>query len=273
MGWISVCGTGATIHDVRFERERALFTTWLSLFWVPLIPVRSWSAIWLCHRPADGLRQGSEVFIDLRRTPHEPLRLLKTFGAGLLGACVALGPMAFMIARVTDRAATTGEVVVVLATAAWPMVVLTWVERMRRSRLERSRPAAPPAAAGTPRSDEARQPAPAAPRAPNEMSPRIVGVLCLAGGAVFAWLGWIEPLRAAARHETSVGTYMQAALLAPALLFVGVTFTLLGDAVPEGLRSRWARSPLGRWVYGALLLAGVASYAWVKSRLRATGYG
>ena len=83
MSWFSVYGTGATIFGVERAAEgRVEFTVWLSLFWTPLIPISSWSAI---HAGETIGAFERNYFADLVRIPHDGRRLRRTFLGMLLG--------------------------------------------------------------------------------------------------------------------------------------------------------------------------------------------
>src|SRR5262245_7685682 len=136
MSWYSIYGTGATIHGIeRTDDGRVEFTSWLSLLWVPVIPLASWSAIYAGERPPDGLTDESHWFTDVRRIPHDWTRLLQTFVRCLLIAAIAVAPSAYMIARTQGRAATPLEMAVVFASCIWAVGLVIWSERRRRKQL------------------------------------------------------------------------------------------------------------------------------------------
>jgi hypothetical protein len=136
MGWYSVYGTGATIHGIeRTEDGRVRFTSWLSLFWVPLVPLRSWSAVYLGEGLPDGVTDESHRFGDIRRIPHDWGRNVQTFARGILMAGLAVAPSAIMIARTNGRAATTVEMITVFAGILWAVGLVFWSEHLRRKAL------------------------------------------------------------------------------------------------------------------------------------------
>ena len=134
MSWYSVYGTGVTIHGVEpTDDGRVEFTSWLSVFWVPIVPLATYSAVYAGERLSG--EGESHRFADLRRIPHEWGRVVQTFARGLLAAVVAVAPAAFMIAITHGRAATNAEMLLVLASATWPVILVLWCERVRRRKL------------------------------------------------------------------------------------------------------------------------------------------
>jgi hypothetical protein len=120
VSWYSVYGTRATIHGVeRTDDDRGQFTSWISVLWIPIVPVASWSAIYPGERPADGLTDKSYYFADPRRIPHDWLRIVRTSVSGLLVAMIAIAPTAVMIALTDGRAATNAEMVILIAGIFW----------------------------------------------------------------------------------------------------------------------------------------------------------
>jgi hypothetical protein len=119
MNWYSAYGTGATLHGiVRRPDERVEFTVWLSLFWMPLVPLSSWSAHYV-GESVGAVPGESHWFRDLQRIPHDRVRLAKTFLSALLLVAAALVPIAVMIERTNGRAATPLEMVIVFACTLW----------------------------------------------------------------------------------------------------------------------------------------------------------
>ena len=93
MGAFSNHGTGVMIHGVeRRPGGRVEFTSWLCVFWVPLLPLRSWSGVYLGEGPADATNDESHQFTDLRRVPHDWGRVYLTFTRSLLVVACAPRP-------------------------------------------------------------------------------------------------------------------------------------------------------------------------------------
>jgi ABC-type spermidine/putrescine transport system permease subunit I len=136
MNWYSINGTGATIHDIeRTPDGRVEFTVWLSVFWIPLVPIASWSAVYIGDQP-DAFSYSGDRFTDLVRKKHDWVGLVQTFGRGVATVVICVGPAAYMIARTQGRAATLLEMVFVFASAAWPVLVIIGLERYRRNKLK-----------------------------------------------------------------------------------------------------------------------------------------
>jgi len=135
MSWFSVYGTGATIFSVERAAEgRVEFTVWLSLFWTPLIPISSWSAI---HAGETIGAFQRNYFADLVRIPHDGRRLRRTFLGMLLGWLSTVGPLAIVISRTNGRAATTAEIIVAFALTFWTAGLLIYLDHSRKRKLRR----------------------------------------------------------------------------------------------------------------------------------------
>jgi hypothetical protein len=133
MGWYAAYGTGVTIHGVERRSDgRVVFTSWASVFWIPLVPLATYSAHYAGERPAAG---ESHRFRDVQRVPHDRGRNARTFARALLVAAAAVAPAAVMIRLTNGRAATSAEMALVLASAAWPAAVVLWAAHLRRRKL------------------------------------------------------------------------------------------------------------------------------------------
>jgi hypothetical protein len=136
LSWYSLYGTGATIHGIERRGDgRVEFTSWISVFWIPIVPLRSWSALYAGERPPDGLTDEAHCFADVQRVSHNWARNGRTLATGLAVAICAGAPTLIMAARTNGRAATGAEMVVVFASAAWALGLILWSERHRRRRL------------------------------------------------------------------------------------------------------------------------------------------
>jgi hypothetical protein len=136
MNWYSINGTGATIHDiVRTPEGRVEFTVWLSLLWIPLVPISSWSAVHIGDSNDAFFYDGAN-FSDLVRRKHDWAGLIQTFARGMATLLVCVAPATYMIFRTQGRAATPLEMVFVFASAAWPVLVIIGLERYRKNKLK-----------------------------------------------------------------------------------------------------------------------------------------
>ena len=168
MSWYSVYGTGVTIHGVeRTDDGRVEFTSWVSVFYLPLVPLSTYSGLYAGERLSG--EGESHRFADLRRVPHDWGRIRQTFARGLLAAVVAVAPAWVMIAKTNGRAATNAEMVLVLASAAWPAVLILWLHHVRRKKLLGA--SLTPLHAAPPRSSDR----PAAPPTPSTPAPPRAG--------------------------------------------------------------------------------------------------
>ena len=137
MSWYSIYGTGATIHGIMpDDDERVRFTSWLSVLWIPIVPLATWSALYAGERPPDGLTDESHCFVDLQRVPHDWGANFTTLFCSLLLASIAILPCVIMIVLTDGRAATTPEMVVVFGSTLWACGVILWSERHRRRKLQ-----------------------------------------------------------------------------------------------------------------------------------------
>ena len=98
-------GTGVMMHGAeRRPGGRVEFTTWVCVFWVPLL--RSWSGVYAGEGLGDGVNDESHRFANLRRVPHDWGRIYLTFTRGLLAAACAAAPAYVMAHRTHGRGAT-----------------------------------------------------------------------------------------------------------------------------------------------------------------------
>jgi len=125
IGQYSVLGTGLRMYGIkRIDDDRVRFTLWISILFLPLIPISTWSATYIapapCHLPTDE----RHFFCNLIRLRHDHAGYLRTFAAGILAYLTAICPTAIMILITRGRAATKVELVFVLASAIWPVIML-----------------------------------------------------------------------------------------------------------------------------------------------------
>ena len=94
------------------------------------------------------------------------------------------------------------------------------------------------------------------------------------GGGVLAYLSIISPLLAASHHEEDVSISLKAVMLAPALIMLGLVLFFMGDdRAGQMFGTREKPSALGLVICIVTAGIGFLLYEWLKSRLRAYGYG
>jgi hypothetical protein len=132
-------GIGVKVHAIeRLPDDRVAFTLWFTVFFIPLFPPSSWSAMY------DGefhhaLNEDGHAFTDLVRIRRGLLCHLQTFTFSLLVLALFIAPAGYLILRTTGRAATPVEMVLVFASCVWPVVVVTLLEQRRRKLLRGAR--------------------------------------------------------------------------------------------------------------------------------------
>src|SRR5262245_60679021 len=136
MNWFSVYGTGAMLYGIVQRPDgRMEFTVWLSVLWIPLVPLSSWSARYV-GEAVQAIPGESHWFADLQRIPHNRGRQAKTFLSALLLVAAAIAPIWVMIERTNGRAATTVEMIIVLACTVWAAGLPISVEINRGKKLK-----------------------------------------------------------------------------------------------------------------------------------------
>lgn len=83
----------------------------------------------------DAIREDGHCFTDLVRIRPGFFCHAETFARSLLVLVLATAPAAYLIDRTTGRAATALEMVLVFASAGWPVLLVLLIERQRRKRL------------------------------------------------------------------------------------------------------------------------------------------
>lgn len=131
-------GIGVKVHDIEKRPDGTVeFTLWFTFFWIPIIPLSSWSGEYTGEVALDALREDGHAFNNLKRIQRDSLCYLRTFSRSLLVLALAVAPSAYMIYRTTSRAATTLEMIFVFASALWPVILILLVEKHRRNLLKR----------------------------------------------------------------------------------------------------------------------------------------
>ena len=105
----NVKGFGIWIYGVRqVEPDRVLFTTWLCLMFVPVIPIATWSA------RREELGWVGPVIGGVERHPHDHLYNFRTFLTALVVAAVVIAPVAYGIIAPGHRRMNTQEMIISL---------------------------------------------------------------------------------------------------------------------------------------------------------------
>lgn len=126
-------GVGIKVHGIEHRSDgRVEFTLWFTMFWIPVVPLSSWSAHYAGELPPDGIREDGHCFNDPVRIRRDPLCHIRTFARSMLVLALAAAPTAILIHRTTGRAATPVEMVFVFAAAVWPVLLILFMERQRR---------------------------------------------------------------------------------------------------------------------------------------------
>jgi hypothetical protein len=103
---------------------------------------------------------------------------------------------------------------------------------------------------------------------------RWLGCIMFIGGGVLAYFSIISPLLAASHHEEDVSISLKRVMLAPALIVLGLILFLMGnERAGQMFGSRQRPSALGLAICIVTAGIGILLYEWLKSRLRAYGYG
>jgi hypothetical protein len=132
MRGFSISGCGLMQLGVRRDADGLEMTRWLTLLYLPLIPLSRWRV-----RPA-GIVFPPEHHVDesfrfhpVGRLPLDLLGVLQTAAAGWLLVAVAIGP-AIGCALTFQAPVNHLEFAIVMATCAWPLAVYIWVQRRAR---------------------------------------------------------------------------------------------------------------------------------------------
>ena len=128
-------GTGVKVHAIERQPDgRVEFTLWFTLFFIPVFPLSSWSGLY-GGEFHDAIREDGYYFEDLVRIHRGLLCHAQTFTRSLLVLGLAIAPATCLIHRTTGRAATAFEMVLVFASALWPVLLIILLERHRRKLL------------------------------------------------------------------------------------------------------------------------------------------
>ena len=129
-------GVGVKVHAIERRPDgRVEFTLWFTIFFIPVFPLSSWSARY-CGEFHAPLNEDGHSFTDLVRIQRGLLCHVRVFTRSLLVLALAIAPMAWLIHCTTGRAATSLEMVLVFASAVWPVLLVVLIERRRRQLLQ-----------------------------------------------------------------------------------------------------------------------------------------
>ncbi len=129
---------GIGVKAFAIERKpngRVEFTLWMTVFFLPVWPLSSWSAIYAGSVRPDGIKEDGHRFDDATHIERDFISYVQTVTASILVLAIAIAPIAYFIFRTTGRAATSIEIILVFASCVWPVVVVSLVERRRRALL------------------------------------------------------------------------------------------------------------------------------------------
>jgi len=143
----SVAGTGLVLRGIRRrddgtpEQPSFEVTRWLALFFVPLIPLRRWKAVYLGEAvPRDMNMDRSLQFGAVERLPINPLLALKTFGVGILALAVAFGPLYLCLRWIdidtNDDLVVLFKLICLILSIFWPLIFMLWCYNSQRHRAE-----------------------------------------------------------------------------------------------------------------------------------------
>lgn len=125
-GW-SIFGCGVMQLGLRRDAEDRLETTrWLTLFYLPLVPLSRWRVRYLGMTFVGPKEDPSFNFASIERLAIEPLGAATTAAWGWFLVALALGP-ALMCVFGIQGAANNFEMALVFASCCWPLMVLTAV--------------------------------------------------------------------------------------------------------------------------------------------------
>jgi hypothetical protein len=111
---------------------RVEFTLWATVFLLPVWPLSSWSATYAGPVRPDGIKEDGHRFDDAVRIERHLVSFAQTRTASIIMLAIAIAPIGYLISGTTGRAATSIEIMLVFASCAWPVVVVSLVERRRR---------------------------------------------------------------------------------------------------------------------------------------------
>lgn len=137
-GW-SYYGTGLRLHAPEPEPpDLVVVTHWLTLFFIPVAPLRRVKCRYLGEALSDGATDAALRFEIVERLPISWSSVCATYLWSWIALLVTLGPIAFLIWRTQGRAATTAEMIVLLTCTVALGLLPFYVEWRQKRILEGS---------------------------------------------------------------------------------------------------------------------------------------
>jgi hypothetical protein len=138
-GW-SFYGTGVRIYGLEPEPpDCVVLTQWLTLLFIPIAPLRRAKCRYHGEAFSDGHTDPAQRIELVERLPLSLSSICATYLLSWAGLLAMIGPIAFMIWRTQNRAATVPEMIVVLAFTVGLALLPFFVEWRQKQVLEASR--------------------------------------------------------------------------------------------------------------------------------------
>ncbi len=236
MGGWSFYGTGLRIHGLEPEPPDCIvLTQWLTLFFIPIAPLRRAKCRYRGEAFSDGHTDAALRLELVEQLPFSVSSICATYLLSWAALLATIGPIAFMIWRTQNRAATVPEMIVVLAFTAGLALLPFAVEWRQKQVLEASRRQEQREAAEQAAAAQAKAVLTAwkSKHVLPEWTFLLAGVVGLLPGVVLAvWWGW-------------GGNVLKIAGLVTAVLAMGVLY--LVDRVLVRRRDAAQAPPKGDW--------------------------
>jgi|SRR6185369_5583875 len=129
-------GVGIKVFAIeRRPNGRVEFTLWATVFFLPVWPLSSWSAVYAGPVRPDGIKEDGHRFDNPVRIQRDFMSFTRTLTKAALVLVVAIAPITYFIFNTSSEGGTVMEMVLVFAACAWPVVVVTLIEHRRRKLL------------------------------------------------------------------------------------------------------------------------------------------
>jgi hypothetical protein len=115
----------------RDEVGRLETTRWLTLFYIPVLPLGRWRVEYLGTTGGEQQDDETLLFARVERLPLDLEGMSRTVLAGWALGVIAIGP-AIAGVLLIQGAANNWQMAGVFASCIWPLVVLLWVQRRQR---------------------------------------------------------------------------------------------------------------------------------------------